>query len=103
MKIIEPPTIARHSPLLRCENCGRESLLCQLHKREGSDRLTCHCGKDSITCAEARAPVKCEKCAKPMIFVEASDFRGWSCMETPRCVFRIPLPNDAGQATGTNT
>jgi hypothetical protein len=38
-----------------------------------------------------------------MIFVEASDFRGWSCMETPRCVFRIPLPNDAGQATGTNT
>ena len=35
----------------------------------------------------------CEKCGKPMIFVEASDFRGWSCMDTPCCVFRIPLPN----------
>jgi hypothetical protein len=28
-------------------------LRCQLHRREGSNRLSCHCGKDSITFEEA--------------------------------------------------
>ena len=45
---------------------------------------------------------KCEKCDKPMIFVEASDFRGWSCMDTPFCVFRIPLPNEKSPSVGAN-
>jgi len=53
MKIIEHPTLDRRSPVLKCENCGKEQLLCDLHRREGSDRLSCHCGKDSITRAEA--------------------------------------------------
>lgn len=35
----------------------------------------------------------CLQCGAAMTFVEASDFRGWSCMDTPCCVFRIPLPN----------
>ena len=48
MKIIELPTIARHSPVFECENCGRQSLICQLHRRANSRRLSCHCGKDSI-------------------------------------------------------
>lgn len=48
MKIIELPTIARNSPVFECENCGRQSLICQLHRRANSRRLSCHCGKDSI-------------------------------------------------------
>ena len=48
MKVIELPTLARHSPVLECENCGRQSLICQLHRRANSRRLFCHCGKDSI-------------------------------------------------------
>jgi hypothetical protein len=48
MKIIEPPTLARQSPLFGCEHCGKQSLPCQLYRRGNSERLTCHCGKDSI-------------------------------------------------------
>ena len=98
MKIIEPPTLARHSPILLCETCGKESLLCNLHRKEGSDRLSCHCGKDSITRAEAMEPMKCQKCGQSMQWVTASDFRGWSCMGTPCCVFRISVPNAQGES-----
>lgn len=28
-----------------------------------------------------------------MIFVTATDFEGWSCMDTIGCVVRLPLPN----------
>ena len=40
-----------------------------------------------------RVAPACIQCGVGMIFAEAADFRGWSCMETPRCVFRIPLQN----------
>ena len=36
-----------------CENCGKKNLRCDLHRKEGSKRLSCHCGKDSITVEEA--------------------------------------------------
>lgn len=35
-------------------------------------------------------PELCPKCGEPMIWVEASDFTGWSCMRTPLCVVRLP-------------
>jgi hypothetical protein len=28
-----------------------------------------------------------------VVEVTAFGFRGWSCVDTPCCVFRIPLPN----------
>lgn len=49
MKVIELPTLERNSPLFECENCGRQILICHLHRRANSNRLSCHCGKDSIT------------------------------------------------------
>lgn len=48
VKVLELPTLDRRSPLLECENCGRQSLICHLHRRGSSKRLSCHCGKDSI-------------------------------------------------------
>lgn len=42
----------------------------------------------------------CPQCGKAMIFVTATDFEGWSCMDTIGCVVRLPLPNDLDQRTG---
>lgn len=47
MKIIEDETIARRSPIFECENCGRCSSISKMHRKADSNRLTCHCGKDS--------------------------------------------------------
>ena len=47
MKIIEGETITRRSPIFECENCGRRSSISQMHRKADSNRLTCHCGKDS--------------------------------------------------------
>jgi len=36
--------------------------------------------------------IPCAVCGKPMIRVHASDFDGWSCMESPLCVYRLSAP-----------
>lgn len=57
MKIIEPATLERRSPIYKCESCGRESTRGYLFERQGSNRLSCFCGKDSITYEEHEANV----------------------------------------------
>ena len=42
--------------------------------------------------AKRMAPA-CPQCGKAMIFVTATDFEGWSCMDTFGCVVHLPLPN----------
>ena len=49
MKIVELPTLERRSPLFECENCGRRAIIAYLNYNPRSNRLSCFCGKDSIT------------------------------------------------------
>ena len=40
----------------------------------------------------------CPQCGKSMIFVTATDFEGWSCMDTIGCVLHLPLANADAEA-----
>jgi ssDNA-binding Zn-finger/Zn-ribbon topoisomerase 1 len=47
----------------------------------------------------------CPQCAKPLMYIQATDFTGWVCMITPCCSFHIASINPdpiAGTRTSIN-
>jgi hypothetical protein len=51
---------------------------------------TCDAGYGSDKWRETKCSPKCPKCNGHMMWVKARDFKGWVCMDTPCCSFRLP-------------
>lgn len=48
--------------------------------------------EDAAHLVVLRVAPACPKCGSKMLFIQASDFEGWSCTETPGCTINLPLP-----------
>ena len=81
------------------------SALLYLESAKG-DIVTLQCAYNHEMAVKCRYPVytplkawiaacrklPCEQCGKPMIYLDCKDYRGWACMDTALCTFKLPVP-----------